>query len=173
MMDAAKIELWMTPQSRELTTNIAGLRMLKEMVDGVLQEYEKRPKTLEKNKIVSPAFDVSGYRYFLSLYPDLQVVEVEEKQQRDVQPVIKDGALHIPGDPVAYESIELGVDGDAAFALLGPNLQEGEAEFETVIIKSDHNERQAAFTALYKLRSRLKLPEMPYHLAKSHPDYVG
>ena len=53
----------------------------------------------------------------------------------------------------------LSLDGDCACALLGPNLQEGEAEF----VKVDYStslpewkaERRAAFLALEALRKRL------------------
>ena len=56
----------------------------------------------------------------------------------------------------------LSVDGDSACALLGENLQEGEAEvvkIEYTEGKNDYNgyiyERRAAFEALHRLRNRL------------------
>ena len=56
----------------------------------------------------------------------------------------------------------LSIDGNYACALLGENLQEGEAEFVEIIYPDGKNasdaykwERAAAFRALYKLRERL------------------
>ena len=53
----------------------------------------------------------------------------------------------------------LSIDGDCACALLGPNIQEGEAEFVKIdysahYLKS-HAERAAAYKALVALRKRL------------------
>jgi hypothetical protein len=62
---------------------------------------------------------------------------------------------------------ELGIDGNAAYALLGPNLHEGEAEFVQVeqgdeLLSSA--EMRAAKQALAKLRARLGQPELSYYL---------
>jgi hypothetical protein len=79
----------------------------------------------------------------------------------------------------------LGIDGNCGFALLGVNIQEGEAEFveiEDVPLKSpddsifiDYNYRRqtaeirAAKNALEKLRERLNMPELSYFCFPSHP----
>ncbi len=71
---------------------------------------------------------------------------------------------------------ELGVDGNAAFALLGPDLQEGEAEFVTIPDDWDKRwelksiaERACAKTALANLCKRLGVEHIPYYFGPSHP----
>lgn len=86
---------------------------------------------------------------------------------------------------------ELGIDGNCGFALLGPDLQEGEAEFveiESVTVPPDiaatrheqftHEELnnlefcaklRAAKRALKKLRERLGRPDLSYYFGDSHP----
>jgi len=66
----------------------------------------------------------------------------------------------------------LSIDGSHACALLGKNLQEGEAEFVEIIYPDGKNasdaykpERAAAFRALYKLRKRLGI-EITYALGQ-------
>jgi hypothetical protein len=77
-----------------------------------------------------------------------------------------------------YGRAELGVDGTAAFALLGGDLQEGESEFvdvgEPLDDKDTIENRQivAAKQALYNLQKRLNLPDLSYFLGKSHPMYL-
>lgn len=72
----------------------------------------------------------------------------------------------------------LGVDGNCGFARLGPNLQDGEAEFEPIkdFGKEWHAEqhRQAKIAinkALQRLRERLYPQRFSYALHPSHPDY--
>lgn len=70
------------------------------------------------------------------------------------------------------ERAELGIDGNCGFALLGPNLQEGEAEF--VEIESTHessyvNEQIAAKRAFHKLQARLGRADFSYYFGPSHP----
>lgn len=77
---------------------------------------------------------------------------------------------------MSIERAELGVDGNCGFALLGDNLQEGEAEFEefTGDIRTSEghrNARTAAFCAYRRLKARIKKP-ISYFLGKSHPDYL-
>lgn len=89
-----------------------------------------------------------------------------------------------------YGRAELGIDGNCGFALLGPNLQEGEAEF-VEIAEVDRstlpNTRHEQFTgevemgrkmgaklsacqkAMAKLRERLGAPELSYYFGPSHP----
>ena len=89
-----------------------------------------------------------------------------------------------------YSRAELGIDGNCGFALIGPNLQEGEAEF-VEIAQVDRstlpNTRHEQFTgeienglklgaklcackeALEKLRERLQAPELTYYFGPSHP----
>jgi hypothetical protein len=73
---------------------------------------------------------------------------------------------------------ELGVDGNCGFALLGENLQEGEAEF--VEIKTDapvgcsewHHAAVRAATAAYRaLQARLPDRKFSYFLGDSHPNH--
>jgi hypothetical protein len=89
------------------------------------------------------------------------------------------------------ERAELGIDGNCGFALLGADLQEGEAEFvkiEPVTVppeiaatrheqftneerlRREHSARlRAAKAALEKLRLRLGRPELSYYFGRSHP----
>ncbi len=71
-------------------------------------------------------------------------------------------------DGVVYTRAELGIDGNAGYALLGPNIQVGEAEFVTVEQDNNellsHAEMRAAKAALRKLRGRLGQPELSYYL---------
>lgn len=56
--------------------------------------------------------------------------------------------------------------------MLGPNIQEGEAEF--VEIPDPSNDRLAAHLckqALQNLRNRLGIPTLSYYLGTSHPMY--
>lgn len=58
-----------------------------------------------------------------------------------------------------YERAEVGVDGNCGYALLGPNLQDGECEFVEVLYSPDESpydsERRAWGEALSNLRNRL------------------
>lgn len=70
-------------------------------------------------------------------------------------------------DDVEYKRAQLGIDGDCGFALLGPNIQEGEAEFVEVIpttVGKYYDQRTAAYEALRRLRIRLGKPELGYFL---------
>lgn len=78
---------------------------------------------------------------------------------------------------MSIERAELGVDGDHAFALLGPNIQEGEAVF----VKVENNdpwltkdradaECRAATKAYRQLQSKLGRP-ISYFIGPSHPNY--
>lgn len=85
------------------------------------------------------------------------------------------------------ERAELGVDGNAGFALLGPDLQEGEAEFVTIDLPIEaskdpnryhHSEwvsaaRRAATKAYRNLKARLPDREFSYYLCSSHPDHLA
>jgi hypothetical protein len=65
---------------------------------------------------------------------------------------------------------QLGIDGNCGFALLGENLQEGEAEFvEIEEPRTSDNERQAAGIAFRKLQVRLNRPDLSYYFGISHP----
>lgn len=78
--------------------------------------------------------------------------------------------------PVAqFDRAELGIDGNAGFALLGPNIQEGEAEFVEVPpedgVRSQHDrECWAATQAFNKLKERLGRP-LSYFIGPSHPNH--
>lgn len=71
---------------------------------------------------------------------------------------------------------ELGVDGNCGFALLGEDLQVGEAEF--VVIECDEPKwtsawanaaQRAAMAAFKKLKERLPNETFSYHLGRSYP----
>ena len=70
---------------------------------------------------------------------------------------------------------ELGIDGSCGFALIGENIQEGEAEFvEIPSAKQDAKGDEAAKLwacneALRRLRTRLNAPNMSYYFGPSHP----
>jgi cytochrome c2 len=89
-----------------------------------------------------------------------------------------------------YERAELGIDGNCGFALLGPDIQEGEAEFVEILPvnratlpKTRHEEftgevesgrklgekLRACQTAMENLRNRLGAPSLSYYLGRSHP----
>lgn len=73
------------------------------------------------------------------------------------------------------ERAELGVDGNAAFAILGPNIMEGEVEFVEIIDDPQRthyqDQRVAAYEALRRLRVRLNKPDLSYFIGPSHPGY--
>jgi len=77
---------------------------------------------------------------------------------------------------------ELGIDGNCGFALIGPNIQEGEAEFVEIPTATADPENSfvrpkgedaaklwACKEALRRLRTRLNAPNMSYYFGKSHP----
>ena len=84
------------------------------------------------------------------------------------------------------ERAELGVDGNAGFALLGANLQIGEAEFVEIALSPEaskdpnryhHSEwcvaaKRAANLAYQKLKARMGSKEISYYLGPSYPDTV-
>ena len=82
---------------------------------------------------------------------------------------------------MAWERAELGIDGNCGFALLGENLQEGEAEFEEFegdLKTSDghHNAVFATFRAFSRLQRRIRKQrgiQISYFLGRSHPDFLG
>lgn len=74
---------------------------------------------------------------------------------------------------------ELGVDGNAGFALLGQDIQSGEAEFVTI----ESNARvgsadwcdaacRAATKAYRQLKARLPDRVFSYRIGPSHPNHV-
>lgn len=89
------------------------------------------------------------------------------------------------------ERAQLGIDGNCGFALLGENLQEGEAEFVEIepvtvppAIAATRHEQftqedrlarehgaklRACKIALQKLRARLGRPDLSYYFGISHP----
>ena len=81
-----------------------------------------------------------------------------------------------PGDeigilvkPAPGRRIELGIDGRAAFALLGENIQSGECEFVDIEGEGVNAELIAAKLALLKLRERLGMPDALFYFGNSHP----
>lgn len=81
-----------------------------------------------------------------------------------------------PGDeigiivkPTPGRRIELGIDGRAAYALLGQDIQSGECEFVDIDGEGVDAELIAAKRALLKLRERLGMPDAPFYFGNSHP----
>lgn len=75
------------------------------------------------------------------------------------------------------ERAELGVDGNAGFALLGEDLQSGEAEFVEFDNDLQGPERaragRIAATKAYRLlKARLPDRTFSYWIGPSHPDHV-
>lgn len=78
---------------------------------------------------------------------------------------------------MTIERAELGIDGNCGFALLGRDLQEGEAEFEEIRGSnpdwSAEGIRQAKLAinrAHQRLKARIGRP-ISYYIGPSHPDY--
>jgi hypothetical protein len=85
------------------------------------------------------------------------------------------------------ERAEIGIDGNAGFALLGENIQEGEAEFVEIALPAEaskdpnryHNSewvaaaKRAANLAHRALKARLHPRVFSYYLGSSHPDHLG
>lgn len=70
--------------------------------------------------------------------------------------------------------IVLGIAGSAAFALIGPDLQSGEAAFVGVrdgMAPLKERQARAASMALIELRQRIGRPNEPYIYGPSHPLY--
>lgn len=90
-------------------------------------------------------------------------------------------------EEMKMERAELGVDGNAGFALLGEDLQSGEAEFIAIDLPPEASKdpnryhksewvsaaKRAATAAYAALKRRLPDQEFSYYLGKSHPDYLG
>lgn len=71
-----------------------------------------------------------------------------------------------------YDRAELGIDGNCGYALLGANLQEGEAEFVEIADPentSGDEYKIACKKALQALRQRLNRPDLGYYFGDSHP----
>jgi len=72
-------------------------------------------------------------------------------------------------DGILYERAALGVDGNCAFALLGPNIQEGEAEFvELPENPSSDQIRICCSQAWRTLKARLN-QDFSYYFGPGHP----
>ena len=72
----------------------------------------------------------------------------------------------------AYGRAELGIDGNCGYALLGPDLQQGEAEFWEIKQPNTNETLAQCFAcriALQRLRDRLNLPQLSYYFGTSHP----
>ena len=69
-------------------------------------------------------------------------------------------------------SVQLSIDGNVGCALLGPNIQDGEAEFET-INEAEFNDgyepaaRRAMVRALKRLKARCADQSLPYNTSLS------
>lgn len=68
--------------------------------------------------------------------------------------------------------IVLGINGSAAFAVIGPDLQEGQTAFVGVrdgMAPLKERQIRAASMALIELRQRIGRPDEPYVYGPSHP----
>ena len=77
------------------------------------------------------------------------------------------------------ERAKLGIDGDCGFALLGPDLQKGEAEFERIVCTAPKGTAEwdvaagLAITKAYRrLQGRLAPKVFSYYLGPSHPRFL-
>lgn len=77
------------------------------------------------------------------------------------------------------ERAELGIDGNCGFALVGADLQVGEAEFEEIRgteLNPDPTsagaKKQAISRAFTRLKARIGKP-ISYYLGRSHPDFLA
>ena len=73
---------------------------------------------------------------------------------------------------------ELGIDGNAAFALVGEDIQSGEAEFETIRGYTggpmNNEQYKEAKKAINRAFQRLKARyggDLHYYIGPSHPDH--
>lgn len=84
---------------------------------------------------------------------------------------------HVRPAPAAAERAVLSVDGDHGCALLGVNLQEGEAEFVKVTPRPDEHlcyaEQRACYAALKALRARVGKPDLSYAWWPRKPGSAG
>jgi len=76
--------------------------------------------------------------------------------------------------------VELGIDGDCGFALLGENIQEGECEFEKInsteptwTLAYQIEAKLAINKAFKRLKERLGKDHMPYYISPSHPNHCS
>jgi len=75
-------------------------------------------------------------------------------------------------DQADEKRVELGIDGNCGFALLGKDLQSGECEFCEI---EDTNggglvdQLHASWAAFFNLRVRLNRPHLNYYFGRSHP----
>lgn len=74
---------------------------------------------------------------------------------------------------------ELGVDGNCGFALLGEDIQSGEAEFIAIQTTAPVGSSEwcraastAATTAYHRLKERLAPKQFSYYIGPSHPNHV-
>lgn len=74
------------------------------------------------------------------------------------------------------ERAELGVDGNCGFALLGEDIQSGEAEFEEILTSEprwtsewSRQSRKAINRAHMRLKARLAPRQFSYYLGDSYP----
>lgn len=91
------------------------------------------------------------------------------------------------GKNMKLERAELGVDGNAGFALLGEDLQSGEVEFVEIALPTEASKDPnryhksewcraaeiAASLALVALKLRLPDRKISYYLGESHPRHLG
>lgn len=124
---------------------------------------------VKADKLTLKMFDASDILAVLVMGPEDQKPNQPEPVKRDLSKAV------------------IGVDGDCGFALLGADLQSGEAEFVKVNLEDiKANEmtfeqaatakataqHAAAKTAFEKLKTRLKKPELECEFHESHP-YFG
>jgi len=69
-----------------------------------------------------------------------------------------------------YGRAQLGIDGNCGFALIGPDLQEGESVFVEILEgREPDNQLVACKEALKRLRLKVGYPELNFYFGPSHP----
>lgn len=143
------------------------------------------------------ATDAAGNRYLVmwAMKPKLAALPVEERpdddslscdwdsptsvelfEEADTKPTAEQLDMSVDAMELAQrkpldgeERAELGIDGNAAFALLGENIQEGECEFVELVNGSLECKISGCHKAMRQLRTRLNRPELSYYFGISHP----
>jgi hypothetical protein len=75
---------------------------------------------------------------------------------------------------ISVQRAQLGIDGNCGFALLGDDLQSGEAEFVEIAAPTyeravSADEVAAARQAFENLKLRLNMPNLSFYFGPSHP----
>jgi hypothetical protein len=111
---------------------------------------------------------------------DELIALLERQNDRDRAAIVALDSPSVQHDYSKWRGVTawLGVDGNAGFALVGPDLQEGESEFVCIddapsrCTQKQQKECWAATQALRRLESRLGF-RLGYYVGPSHPLHFG